>query len=157
MRWQTQVRAWIEKRGASAFVDDVVLFFEKALETPRTLYPSDAWFGIHDTYASLTIGNIWLASIGTAPHCAYLLAEPSLKLSGMKYLPIRSTFKYVPLVFLNAKPFSKLHALNENPRAWNSYTRACELILHSPISRNVITRNLRRKVRLDELFQTEFR
>ncbi len=118
---------------------------------PQKLYPNDAWFGIHDSYASLTIGNMWLAAIGTRPRCAYLMVERDLKINGMGYLPIRATFKYVPLGFLTVKRWDKLHAVNQNKRAWDSYARGCELILQSPISRNVITRNLHRKVRLSEL------
>lgn len=151
MTWQTQTRAWLEKRRIENFSDESILFFENAFQTPSKLYPRDAWFGIHGEYASLTIGNMWLAAIGTRPRCAYLIAERDLKMHGMGYLPIRATFKYVPLGFLTVKEWGKLGALNQNKRVWDSYARACELILQSPISRNVITRNLHRKARLSEL------
>ena len=151
MKWHTQTRAWLEKRGANEFADECVLFFKQSFYAPLKLYPNDAWFGIHDTYASLTIGNMWLAAIGTRPRCAYLIVERDLQIKGMGHLPIPSTFKYVPLGFLTVKSWDKMNALNQNQRVWDSYARACELILHSPISRNVITRNLHRKVRLSEL------
>ncbi len=151
MRWQAQTRAWLEKRRANEFTKDCVLFFEQAFGVPSKLYPNDAWFGIHDTYASLTIGNMWLAALYTAPRCAYLMVEHDLNIRGMGYLPIRSTFKYVPLGFLTLKNWDRIIELNKNQRVWDSYARACELILQSPISRNVITRNLRRKARLSEL------
>lgn len=150
MTWQAQTRVWLEKRGVENS-DDVILFFEKAFAAPKKLYPNDAWFGIHDTYASLTIGNMWLAALGTRPRCAYVIAERDLKLRGMGYLPIRATFKNVPLGFVTLKDLGKLSALNQNEIVWDLYARGCELILQSPISRNVITRNLHRKVRLSEL------
>lgn len=149
--WQAQTRAWLAKRGANEFADECVLFFEQAFRAPLRVYPQDAWFGVHDSYASLTIGNMWLAAIGTRPRCAYLIVEHDLQMKGIGYLPIPSTFKYVPLGFLTVKAWDKMHALNQNKRVWDSYARACELILQSPISRNVITRNLHRKVRLSEL------
>lgn len=150
MTWQAQTRAWLEKRRVEN-AEDVIFFFEKAFEAPKKLYANDAWFGIHDSYASLTIGNMWLAALGTRPRCAYVITEHDLKLRGMGYLPIRSTFNYVPLGFLTLKDLDKLSALNQNEIIWDSYARGCELILQSPISRNVITRNLHRKVRLSEL------
>ncbi len=150
-KWQIETRAWLAKRGANEFANELVLFFEKAFRAPSKLYPNDAWFGIHDSYASLTIGNMWLAAVGTKPRCVYLIVERDLKMRGMGYLPIRATFKYVPLGFLTVKVWDELAALNQNKRVWDTYARGCELILQSPISRNVITRNLHRKVRLSEL------
>lgn len=121
MTWQTQTRAWLEKRRIENFSDEIILFFENAFQTPLKLYPRDAWFGIHGEYASLTIGNMWLAAIGTQPRCAYLIVERDLKMRGMGYLPIPSTFKYVPLGFLTVKEWGKLGALNQNKRVWDSY------------------------------------
>lgn len=151
MRWQAQVRAWLEKRRARDLGDDFVLFFERSFVAPSTLYPGDAWFGVHSNCVSLTIGNIWLAAIASPPRCAYLIVEPELKIKGMGHLPIASTGRYVPLDFMTAKPWDRTRAMNEDGRIWDSYARACELILSSPISRNVITQNLHRKARLNEL------
>ena len=150
MKWQAQTRAWLEKRRIEN-VEVCLAFFDRAFAAPLKLYPRDAWFGIHDTYASLTLGNMWLACIGTLPQCAYVMVEPTFEMRGMGSIPIRSTQRYAPLVLLTAKPLTLLSRLNENQRVWDSYARACELILQSPISRNVITRNLHRKARLSEL------
>lgn len=151
MRWQTQTRAWLEKRGAKNLGDDFISFFEKSFAAPMQLYPHDAWFGVHAQCASLTIGNMWLAALASPPKCAYLIVEHDLKIRGMGYLPIRSTLRYMPLGFVTAKPWELVRALNQEERVWASYARACELILQSPISRNVITRNLHRKARVSEL------
>jgi hypothetical protein len=94
---------------------------------------------------------MWLAAIAKPPECAYLLVEPELRVRGMGYLPIRSTLRYMPLGFVTAKPWELVEELNTNRHAWDSYARACKLILHSPVSRNVITRNLYRKARVSEL------
>jgi hypothetical protein len=151
MKWQAHLRAWAEKRHGTEFADDIVLFFEKSFQTPQKLYPKDAWFGIHGGYVSLTIGNMWLAAVASTPRCAYLLVEESFRIKGMGYIPVRSTARYAPLDLLTAKPWDLIAALNKNKSAWDSYKHACELILKSPISRNVITRNLHRKARLSEL------
>jgi hypothetical protein len=94
---------------------------------------------------------MWLAAIAKPPGCAYLMVEPDFRVKGMGYLPIRSTLRYMPLGFVTAKPWELVEELNSNVRAWESYARACKLILQSPISRNVITRNLYRKARVSEL------
>lgn len=150
MTWQTQTRGWVEKRRAAELGDEFIRFFEKTFRAPLKLYPNDAWFGVHDGCVSLTIGNMWLAAIAKPPGCVYLIAEQDLHLRGMGYLPIRSTLRYVPLGFVTVKPWDGVGILNKNRRAWDSYARACELILQSPISRNVITRNLHRKARVSE-------
>lgn len=151
MTWQSQTRAWIEKRGASEAAENLVLFFEKAFQAPLKLYPHDAWFGVHANCVSLTLGNMWLAAIASPPNCAYLIVEQDLCIKGIGFLPIRATQKYVPLGFSTAKPWQLVHLLNENKQVWDEYARGCELLLQSPISRNVITRNLYRKARLSEL------
>ena len=151
MTWQAQTRGWMEKRRAPELGDAAVAFFETAFETPTKLYPHDAWFGVHASCISLTIGNMWLAAVASPPKCAYLIVEQDFRMAGMGYMPIPSTLRYVPLGFVTAKPWDLVRALNKDQRAWDSYARACELILQSPISRNVITRNLRRKARLSEL------
>lgn len=151
MTWQAQTRAWVEKRGAGDLGDEFITFFEKTFQTPLKLYPNDAWFGLHDGCISLTIGNMWLAAIAKPPRCVYLIAEQDLRLRGMGYMPIPSTLRYMPLGFVTVKPWDTVSVLNKNKRAWESYAKACELILQSPISRNVITRNLHRKVRIGEL------
>ncbi len=151
LKWQAHTRAWIEKRGAKKLSDEFILFFEKSFAAPMKLYPNDAWFGVHANCASLTIGNMWLAAIASPPKCAYLIVERDLKMRGLGYLPIPSTLRYVPLGFVTAKPWELVRALNQDKRVWDSYARACELILQAPISRNVITRNLHRKARISEL------
>lgn len=151
MTWQAATRAWLEKRRAGALGDASIRFFQETFRTPSKLYPNDAWFGVHDSYISLTIGNMWLAAIATHPKCVYLMVEHDLNIRGTGYLPIRSTLRYVPLGFVTASPWDLVAALNKNRHAWDSYDRACELILQAPISRNVITRNLHRKARLIDL------
>ena len=137
MRWQSQTRAWLEKRGAEHLGDDFVIFFERSFQTPLKLYPNDAWFGVHDSCVSLTIGNMWLAAIASPPKCAYLIVEHDLNLKRLGYLPLRSTLRYVPLGLQTAKPWELVRVMNRNERLWQEYARACELILQSPISRNV--------------------
>jgi hypothetical protein len=141
----------VEKRHAALLTDEFIWFFEKAFETPRKLYPQDAWYGVHASCASLTIGNMWLAAIAAPPRCACLMVEHEFRVKGLGYMPIASTMRYVPLGFVTAKPWELIGILNGDEQVWVSYTRACELILHSPISRNVITRNLHRKARVSEL------
>ncbi|HZQ08708.1 MAG TPA: hypothetical protein VFD70_19150 [Anaerolineae bacterium] len=149
--WQAHVAEWVAKRGAGNLSEEFVAFFEKSFQMPLKLYPRDAWFGIHDNCISLTIGNMWLAAIASPPKCVYLIAERELNIKGFGSLPIRSTLKYVPLVFITAKPWDGIRKINRNKRAWELYARGCELILQSPISRNVITRNLHRKARLADM------
>lgn len=151
MNWQSQTRTWVEKRGAPEYGEAFITFFEKSFQAPLKLYPHDAWFGVHANCVSLTIGNMWLAAIASPPRSAYLIVNEDFRMAGMGYLPIRSTQRYVPLGFVTAKPWDLVQALNQNKRVWDSYARACELILQSPISRNVITRNLYRKARVSEM------
>lgn len=151
MTWQSKTREWMTKRRAPELGDAFVLFFERTFQTPLKLYPHDAWFGVHDTAVSLTIGNMWLAAIAATPRCVYVIVEEDFRLPGMGYIPIRSTLRYAPLGLLTAKPWDLVRAVNKDKRIWDSYARACELILKSPISRNVITRNLYRKARVSEL------
>lgn len=148
--WRAPVVEWIERRGASAWSDEFLEFFERAFQAPLRLYPNDAWFGVHAQCVSLTIGNMWLAAIASPPKCVYVLAEPNLRVKGLGNLPIPSTLKYAPLDLLTAKPWSRLGLVNADRRIWDSYARACETILESPVSRNVIKRNLYRKARLSE-------
>lgn len=149
--WQAAVAQWAQKRRAQDSGHEFVAFFEKAFRAPLRLYPTDAWFGVHSNCISLTIGNMWLAAIVSSPQCVYLIVDHDMGIKGMGYLPIPSTLRYVPLGFATAKPWRLVQSLNRDEHAWNSYARACELILHSPISRNVITRNLYRKARVSEL------
>lgn len=147
------MRIWAEKRHAPEYADDFVLFFERAFVTPLKLYPNDAWFGVHSNVISLTVGNMWLAALASPPKCAYLIVEQDLRIKKLGYWEIRSTLRYVPLGLQTAKPWELIRIMNKNERLWESYARGCELILQSPISRNVITRNLRRKARLNELYE----
>jgi hypothetical protein len=152
-KWETQVRAWLEKRRAHELADACVIFFERSFHAPLALYPKDAWFGVHANCISLTIGNIWLAAVASPPRCAYLIVEPQLDVPGTGHLPIKATARYVPLDFLTAKPWERVRWVNGEERIWESYGRACESILQSPISKNVITRNLHRKARLKEFYK----
>lgn len=149
--WQSAVADWVNKRGAGEVSADVVAFFDRAFETPRRLYPQDAWFGIHAGCISLTIGNMWLAAVTGSSKRVMLITEPDVRIRGMELSLIPSTLRYTPLGFTTVKPLERVVAMNKNQRAWDSYARACELILESPISRNVITRNLHRKVKVGEL------
>lgn len=151
MTWQAKTREWLAKRRASELGDEFVLFFERSFQTPLKLYPNDAWFGVHDTVISLTIGNMWLAAVTSSPRCIYVIVEQDFRLPRMGYIPIRSTLRYEPLGLITAKPWDRVSSVYEDTRIWDSYALACELILRSPVSRNVITRNLYRKARVSEL------
>ena len=149
--WQAQVAAWAYKRGAGDLSDEFITFFEQSFRTPLKLYPRDAWFGIHANCISLTIGNMWLSAIVTRPRMAWMMTEPDLGVKGFGTHPIPSTLRYAPLDAVTAEPWDRIRALNRNARVWKSYAQACSLILQSPISRNVITRNLYRKARLADM------
>lgn len=151
MTWQSKTREWLTKRRAPELSDEFVLFFRRTFQTPLKLYPNDAWYGVHDTVMSLTIGNMWLAAVTSSPRCIYVIVEQDFRVKGMGYIPIRSTLRYAPLGLITAKPWEMVRTVSDNERIWDSYTRACELILKSPVSRNVITRNLYRKARVSEL------
>ena len=150
--WQVQVAAWAEKRGAGKLSQEFVTFFEKSFQPPLKLYPREAWFGIHSNCISLTIGNMWLSAVVVRPRMVWMMTEPNLSVKGFGSHPIPSTLRYAPLDAVTAEPWDRVRALNRQEQIWDSYARACELILQSPISRNVITRNLHRKSRLADMY-----
>lgn len=149
--WQPHVAAWAEKRGAGELAHEFIAFFENSFRTPLKMYPRDAWFGIHSNCISLTIGNMWLTAVVARPKIVWMMTEPNLRMKGFGSHPIPSTLRYAPLDAVTAEPWDRVRALNRQARVWESYSRACELILQSPISRNVITRNLHRKARLADM------
>ena len=94
----------------------------------------------NSNYISLTVGNIWLASVWSARKSVWLIVDKKWDRS------IGSTLRYIPLGWKIA-PWHTLSQINASEQIWESYAVAAVKVLASPMSRLIIPKNLLNKER----------
>jgi len=142
--WQQAVREWVY-RVRPELADEFVQFFRLAFK-PIT-YREQARFGVHSSWISLCVGNIWLAALSKQ---IWLLVDEPLRDPRFDFELAKSTKRYKPLYWLKAVPEMVTEILNSQ-NIWTSYANACLKVLESPISRTNIPKNQIDKVRLSDL------
>jgi 5-methylcytosine-specific restriction endonuclease McrA len=147
--WVESTRVWAHAQKRPELAEDFVQFFRSAFKPIPD--PAQASFGVHSDRISLCIGNIWLAAIHPPRNCVFLLVDRILPACKFHQEPAKSTQRYTPLYWLEAKPLEIITQVFATEGVFNSYAEACRKILDSPISRNIIPKNQVKKVRLREL------
>lgn len=142
--WVKQIKEWKMLKSSPKLAEEVVRFFQLAFARlpERTL--KQAWFGVHSKYISLTVGNIWLASLSYKNKKIWLLVDDKW------HETAPSTERYIPLGWWTC-PLENLADLNQDPNIWESYAQAAEKIWESPISKLRIPKNLRNKQKVSIL------
>jgi hypothetical protein len=146
--WVREVEQWKRIRSNPELAQEFIRFFQLAFEwlPNRTLH--QAWFGVHSDRISLTVGNIWLASIWASRQTVWLLVDNSWDDLA------KSTQKYTPLGW-KVHPWEQITELNQSSEIWESYAAAAEKIWASPISLLVISKNLMNKRKACDLLGIE--
>jgi hypothetical protein len=143
-KWAGEVTGWCRTKRIPNMADAVVRFFAKAFRClPREAF-EQAWFGTHSNYISLTVGNIWLASVWSARKSVWLIVDKKWDRS------IGSTLRYIPLGWKIA-PWHTLSQINASEQIWESYAVAAVKVLASPMSRLIIPKNLVNKQKLRDV------
>ncbi len=142
-QWIDQIALWLPESADDHLRKEAVKFFEAAIRHLPEQVAKEVWFGVHNDRISLTIGNIWLASLYRRgrKHEIWLLVDRQWDLDA------RSTQKYVPLGW-RITALENLPDLNADSSVWEAYKQAAEKVLHAPIARTVISKNLLRKQKL---------
>jgi hypothetical protein len=96
--WQQAVREWVY-RVRPDLADEFVQFFGLAFK-PIT-YREQARFGVHLSWISLCVGNIWLAAFFKG---IWLLVDEPLRDPRFDFELAKSTERYTPLYWLTAAP-----------------------------------------------------
>ncbi len=150
-QWAEWIVFWRRRiRDNPELANELVRFYQLAFEwLPEPAY-SKAWFGAHSNCISLTLGNMWLACIGSwrGGEIELLVDDPALwREPGV---PLPSMERYVPLG-LAVWPWQRVGYVNLKQSLWRSYARAAEKIWAAPISRNEISIVIQNKRRLPDL------
>ena len=148
--WRADVRSCKLIKNDPARGNLVVTFFEKSMGLMTEAMRESTWFGLHDTRISITVGNIWLAALSYKDKGLQLLV--SLDYEGpWASEAAKSTLKHTPLKWVKA-PLDKCENFIGSDDLWNHYLIALEQIWDSPISRNNIKRNHKRKRLVSSLY-----
>jgi len=137
-QWRDRVQAWAKKRKYGQHdADALVAYFERAFSNTRCF--ERAWFGTHPSTISLVVGGIFLASLyhrSGEDHGLWLLLDvDAVPLEGIDYKPVKATQESVhPLRWAHSKSIAPLGAIIESDALWESFSRASEKILASPIA-----------------------
>jgi HKD family nuclease len=142
--WSKKIGQWHHIESNPELAREFIRFFQLAFEwlPDRTL--RQAWFGVHSDRISLTVGNIWLASIWTSRRTVWILVDISWDELA------KSTQRYTPLGW-KVGSWEQIFNLNRSPDIWKSYAAAAEKIWASPISGFVINKNLANKQKICDL------
>ncbi len=138
--WREQLSAWVRRPSDSALPlpDRAIRFFEQAFS--RSHHPERSWFGVHDSRASLVMGGLYLAALhrtGEDRGIWLLTHERIAKLpSSFSQRPVKSTLRHTPLMWAHASSFEHLGKLLEHSMLWDSYAKASELVIRSPIAKD---------------------
>ncbi len=147
--WVERVRQWKILKVSPELAQEVVRFFQLAFEHLPERTFQNAWFGLHSHCISLNVGNIWLASF-------YYKRRIYLLVDDRWHEDAKSTTRYIPLGWvIYPCSWDDLREINQASDIWESYARAAEKIWASPISKLVISKNLRNKQRLSVLLGVE--
>ncbi len=138
--WQDDIAQWIvrHRKIPRDLSNDFIRFFELAFE--NTSHPDMSWFGVHKQVVSLVIGGIFLAAVNIADpqQGIWLLLDQDFT-SHIEFEchPVKSTRKSgSPLTWGYVKDLKDVSVLLQRPEVWQSYSRASNKILKSPISRS---------------------
>ena len=155
--WQSDIERWVAKRRKlpNTLSNDLVSFFELAFE--HTQHPDKAWFGVHQQTVSLVTGGIFLAAINLSNPdygILVLLDQNPVVIPNVTYKPVKSTLKHDPLTWAHLENITQVNVLLKNSEFWQSYSKASDKILNSPISRSRSAdfQQRRHKRRLEEFW-----
>lgn len=138
--WERETTAWILRRRKATpeLADAAVRYFERVFG--HTANPEQAWFGVHTSRVSLTVGGIWLASVaasGGDEKGLWLLVDQQPLVEGWEYRPARSTQGSITPLNWGHAPDITLEALESavgSAELWQAYERASRKIFNSPIA-----------------------
>ena len=155
--WKADLQQWLNARRdiSQELADSIIIFFEIAFEHTRC--SQRAWFGIHSSAASLVVGGIYLAAVqlsGEDEGFWLLVDQQPPPIENVEYRPVKSTKKSkYPLIWAHSISLINLSGLLANALLWDSFSKATEKILVSPIAtdRDFIQER-RNKKRLSEFW-----
>ncbi len=135
-RWLSEIKNWVHRSRniKNELAEDYVKFFTRVFE--NTNYPGRAWFGIHNSTASLVVGGIFLASVikSGKDKGIWLLLENTPDIEGWRSWETRSTKSSAkPLKWFHTQSLEKVTDLLDNPDLWQSYHIASTRIHEFPI------------------------
>ena len=141
--WERETVDWVLKRrnATPELADAIVRFLKRAFQ--HTFDPAQAWFGVHSSRASLSVGGIWLASAaasGRDEKGVWLLVDQTPPVDGWSYRPTKSTQRSsAPLNWGHIADLELTAVENAlaSDELWQSYASASRKIFDSPISRQV--------------------
>ena len=144
--WGKKIKQWHYIKSNPKLAQEFVRFFELTFKWLPDKTLRKAWFGVHSDRISLTVGNIWLASVWAVKpkQSIWLLVDNAWDDFAS------STQKYTPLGW-KISSWEQVTELNQSLAIWKSYAAAAEKIWNSPISRNVIPKNLVNKRKVCDL------
>jgi hypothetical protein len=151
--WIRDIEQWSHIKFNAELSREFIRFFQLAFEWLPNKTWQEAWFGVHSDRISLTVGNIWLASVWAgkpkepvwAPkRAAWLLVDDSWDDLA------KSTQKYTPLGW-KVRSWEQITDLNYSNEIWKSYASAAKKVWASPIAHLVIRKNLANKQRVCNL------
>jgi hypothetical protein len=146
-RWAQAIAQWAPLADRPRAARQIVRFFQHAFEwLPEETLPV-AWFGVHPTHISLTVGTLVLASVATDQTAMLLTDRAWDKVS-------KQTAHYVPLGWKVVK-WRELAKLNRATGSWPRYQAAAAKVWSTPAARTVIKRNLAHKRRLSSLLKLD--
>jgi 5-methylcytosine-specific restriction endonuclease McrA len=148
--WMEEIRAWPRFRATPALAESCIDLFRIIFEA--TAFPDQAWFGVHKDTISLTVGKLWLASV-TRKYVLAILVDEDLQIEEVGFQPVRATLKYTPLFWMVRTPWEAIPAVIETSPIWReSYTRASQKVMDSPISKINDPINRQNKKKLSDIF-----
>ena len=155
--WEQTVREWAARRRnvPPSFANDTVAFFRLAFD--HTAFPDRSWFGVHQSVASLVVGNIWLASVNfdsSAKGIWLLCSEPG-SIADWDFDPTRSTAQSTtPLYWGHTSNLADIAATHRDTKLWYSFAEATRDVFNAAaISGDRDATQLKRgKVRLSDFW-----
>ncbi len=151
--WAREIEQWSHIKFNTELSQEFVRFFQLAFEWLPNKTLREAWFGVHSDRISLTVGNIWLASVWVGKP-----KEPVWAPKRTVWLLVadswddlaKSTQKYAPLGW-KVYSWEQITDLNDSKEIWKSYASAAKKVWASPIARLAISKNLANKQKVCNL------
>lgn len=150
--WRKAIMETHRLKANEELARNIVRFFERVFMHLDDKSLEAAYFGVHNNCVSVTIGNIWIASVSFRSKHVYLLTEDTYYWSG-EQISISATRRYSLLKWILTENMNPLPIL-ETPTAWISFCRAQKSVWESPISKLIIQKNNRNKIRVQELISS---
>jgi putative restriction endonuclease len=127
MTWQTAIEEWVKSKRKipNELTQEYIRLFELAFQ--NTLISEKAWFGVHQSSASLVVGQIYL--LGVTTDGIWLLLDRKLKDDRIHYKVVKSTKDLpIPLIWAKVDNLQNVELLTKNPDIWDSYSLASQKI-----------------------------